>query len=166
MPINAKHDEKLLALLNDGTFTANLEAGVVRYTGDDTRYVLRRVSNKGYRIMNLRSCERGACVTTFLEHRAVCIAAHGMPPTPQHQVNHKDGNKQNNKPDNLEWVTPQQNSHHAVANKLHGGKLLTAEQADCLRADRAAGMKFDDLGRKYGVSTATAWHVGTGRKYA
>lgn len=35
------------------------------------------------------------------------------------QVNHKDGNKRNNRADNLEWVTNQENRDHTVKQGLH-----------------------------------------------
>ena len=40
-------------------------------------------------------------------HQLVCLAFHGLPPDDgaKWEVNHKDGNKKNNRSDNLEWRT-------------------------------------------------------------
>lgn len=42
-------------------------------------------------------------------HRIVATAFHGEPPTNEHVVDHIDTNKQNNRPDNLRWVTRLEN---------------------------------------------------------
>ena len=54
---------------------------------------------------------------TYKVHREVAKA---FIPNPDNlpQVNHKDGNKDNNSVSNLEWVTNKQNANHAIANGL------------------------------------------------
>jgi hypothetical protein len=42
-------------------------------------------------------------------HRIVATAFHGNPPTEEHVVDHIDTNKQNNRPENLRWVTRLEN---------------------------------------------------------
>lgn len=55
------------------------------------------------------------CKTGYLEiasvriHRIVATAFHGEPPTIEQVVDHIDTNKQNNRPDNLRWVTRLEN---------------------------------------------------------
>lgn len=49
-------------------------------------------------------------------HRLVLIAFVGPPPFEGAEANHKDFDKSNNKPCNLEWVTHQENMNHACAN--------------------------------------------------
>jgi hypothetical protein len=42
-------------------------------------------------------------------HRIVALAFHSEPPTKEHVVDHIDTNKQNNRPENLRWVTRLEN---------------------------------------------------------
>lgn len=68
---------------------------------------------KGYHRVNLKG--QG----TQLVHRLVASAFVENPdPNIFVQVNHKDGNKNNNKASNLEWVTNFMNVRHSVATGL------------------------------------------------
>lgn len=48
-------------------------------------------------------------ISTARIHRIVATAFHGEPPTKEHVVDHIDTNKQNNRPENLRWVTRLEN---------------------------------------------------------
>lgn len=47
-----------------------------------------------------------------LIHYLICETFNGKKPTAKHQCNHKDGDRKNNIPENLEWVTSSENNYH------------------------------------------------------
>ena len=64
-------------------------------------------------------------------HRLVALAFLPPPPSEKHtQVNHEDGDRGNNRADNLEWVTPSENTKHSyetnAERKSHAPKRSKA----------------------------------------
>lgn len=60
---------------------------------------------KGYRRVGIaRKC--------LLVHRLICEAFHGACPSDKCQVDHLDRDPSNNRPENLRWVTPSENSRN------------------------------------------------------
>lgn len=54
---------------------------------------------------------------TFCVHQLVALAFYGPLPDGWH-TNHKDGDKENNRVENLEYVTPAENIRHAIDTGL------------------------------------------------
>ena len=103
-------------------------------------------------------------------HRMVAIA---FIPNPEMKefVNHIDGNKQNNRVENLEWVTPSENSLHAVQTGLsargEAKTLAKLTEKDVLEIQAAfeAGAKDFELAAKYGVTSGVISSIRLGKTW-
>jgi hypothetical protein len=74
-------------------------------------------------------------------------------------VNHKNGNKADNRASNLEYITQYENIHHSMrvlgcsnAGSKHGLSTLTEEDVIAIRKRRAAGAKLDDIAAEFNCS--------------
>ncbi len=105
-------------------------------------------------------------------HRLVCMAFHGLPPSPTHQAAHNDGNPLNNRSDNLRWATPLENNHDVglhgnrpLGEKAYNSKL-TADAVRTIRHLIKEGRTITALSHEYGVSRATIHKIRDRKKWA
>lgn len=110
---------------------------------------------------------------TPLVHQLVAAAFIGACP-PLHEVNHKDGNKENNNANNLEYLTKSQNQKHsydelgrqgAVVNGERNGmsKLTEPQVREILRLAATTNMRHEDIAVLFSVSKANASKIIAGQ---
>lgn len=128
---------------------------------------------KGYPAINAK--KDGRRYTVYL-HRAIATL---FVPNPDGKpcVNHIDGDKENNDPENLEWCTHQENMAHAFRTGLARAPLvgpgdkcpaskLTSSDVSIIKAKLAKGATHRELADRYGVRTGTIGHIANGRTWA
>lgn len=109
---------------------------------------------------------------TKMIHRVIAMTFLGMPVDSKNTVNHKDLNKSNNAPENLEWLSLTENIRHAskLIPRLRGEKnrsKLTESNVKAIR-DRYIPRQttLKQLAEEYGVSEQTVHAIVHRKKWA
>lgn len=115
-------------------------------TGTEAGYIIKPQKVKNREYMQVRLCRSPSDHKSASLHSVVCEAFHGARP-PGMQVNHKNGVPGDNRAENLEWVTPSQNTRHRfdvlkLGNKRgeeHPHARFTERDVLAIRARRLSG---------------------------
>lgn len=99
----------------EGYYQVSDEGQIQRILKDGrTKTVKNRPNGKYYTVCLSKKGEK----FTYAVHRLVAETFLGLPEE-RMEVNHKDGNKKNNRLENLEWVTQTENRIHAMEELNH-----------------------------------------------
>jgi hypothetical protein len=122
--------------------------------------LLLRKNYKGYIAVQL--WDRGKSKTTFVS-RLICAAWHGPMPFPGAQAAHLDGDKLNNVPGNVAWVTCSENNLHKHAHGTFArpAKLSEREVLEIYRSSEPTSV----LAATYNVQPNTIRNIVYGRQW-
>ena len=147
------------------------DRGNVRSLYIGRREIVKTPNFKGYPYVKL--CILGKMYTYFV-HKLVAFAFIGSPLLPSLEINHKDGDKWNNIPSNLEWVTRSENARHAfsiglrsaVGSRNNHSKLDEEKVAEIRRLYPSGTWTHVSLAKRYGVSATAVYHVLKGDRWS
>lgn len=108
----------------------------------------------------------GGKVSYLYNHRLVCLAFNGEPADDSMEVCHGDGDKQNNRPENLRWGTREENM---ADKKLHGThrpkRKLDRNRAEAVRVMAKSGLSSPTIAGVFGVTASNISMVLSGRTW-
>jgi hypothetical protein len=113
------------------------------------RVIAQRSINSGYLTVTLNARQ---VVSSCLVHRLIAEAFLG--PCPEgYEVNHKDADKKNNRPANLEYMTRSENLIHSGSYRGERNSQARLTEASVVEIRRlyATGIGYKNLGRQLGL---------------
>ena len=135
------------------------------YSDNSGKMKTRNKGNTTYQIINLMR-ENGK-KKTFRLHRLVLMAFNPIENMDKLEVNHKDGDKTNNKLENLEWCTSSENQTHAFRTGLQQARRgqqsnfskLTKEEIEDILKMRERGMLQREIAEKIGCTRSNISYI-------
>lgn|SRR5690554_2343745 len=98
--------QEFVCVYKDERYSVRDNGAVLRYPLDGKKP---RPTDNKWTFGKLNSKTGYLEIASVRIHRIIATAFHGEPPSKEHVVDHIDTNKQNNRPDNLRWVTRLEN---------------------------------------------------------
>lgn len=122
-------------------YTIN-ELGEIK--NQNTKNIIKhKIEKNGYVRVSLM--KKGGGTTYVSLHRILMMAFKPVQNMKDLQVNHKNGNKQDNRLENLEWVTCKENIHHAWKNGLSSAKDIEGEKTNFANYTEKDALKVIEL---------------------
>jgi len=100
-------DKEIICTYKDELYSVRDNGAVLRHPRENGR---KRPTDNDWTFGKLNKYTGYKEIASVQIHRIVATAFHGVPPTKEHVVDHIDTNKQNNRPENLRWVTRLENA--------------------------------------------------------
>ena len=138
-----KNKDMIVEVFNNPGYYANLEEGIIY--GTRGQQLVPCKTHNGYYTVTVNNKRKKI-------HRLILMTATNCDGKGL-QVNHKDGNKSNNKLSNLEWTTAKENTAHAeklklrkhVQTKIRKDRRLTDEEVLLIRKCLKEGMSTTQI---------------------
>lgn len=115
---------------------------------------------------------RGESLTRHVRvHLLVLLAFVGPAPSPRHEGAHLDGNRRNNRLDNLAWKTPEENAedkrrHGTATGDRRRGRVTSEEEVRAMRERHARGESFTALARELRLHRHSVARIVRGQRRA
>lgn len=130
--------------------------------------ILCRTNDKGYRHVHL---SRDNKVRVWRICRLVLETFRGKAPTPKYEASHLNGDRSDDRVENLVWETHQENQsrikQHGTSplGERHGNSLLTRDQVLTIKGQLAAGEEHEKIASAFGISRSAVGDINTGRTW-
>lgn len=106
-----------------------------------------------------------------LVHRLVLLTHVGPPPTPLHEAAHNNGDRADNRLENLRWATRRENhadkQQHGtnLAGERHPGSTITNQQARQIYIRLLGGERQRPVARELGIGRSVVVNIARRRSY-